>query len=76
MCLIYDSYEHEHETIKSLIINPNAFQLYYRSCGLMVLMKNYDVYVAREYCIMECVGSKPLCLMSNLGEPNRVSQFF
>jgi hypothetical protein len=47
--LIYDFYEHEHETIKGLIIDPNAFQLYYRSCGLMMLMKNYDVYVELVY---------------------------
>jgi hypothetical protein len=63
MCLIYDFYEHEHETIKGLIINPNGFQLYYRSCGLMVLMKNYDVYVELVYLCDKRILHYGMCWM-------------
>jgi hypothetical protein len=61
MCLIYDFYEHE--TIKGLIINPNGFQLYYRSCGLMVLMKNYDVYVELVYLCDKRILHYGMCWM-------------
>jgi hypothetical protein len=63
LCLIYDFYEHEHETIKGLIINPNVFQLYYRSCGLMVLMKNYDVYVELVYLCGKRILHYGMCWM-------------
>jgi len=59
MCLIYDFYEHEHETIKGLIINANVFQLHYRSCGLMVLMKNYDVSMELVYLSNNLQSHKP-----------------
>jgi hypothetical protein len=61
MCLIDDFYEHE--TIKGLIINPNAFQLYYRSCGLMVLMKNYDVCAELVYLCGKRILHYGMCWM-------------